>query len=166
MIGRGADLGALGGARSDGLEPPTFCSVDSGGAVAEGLRAAAEGYRGRLGAAGCVLAAALACCTRWPLPAFSLFGFMPGAEMLVPRQAMFAVRVLVPVAPAVRALGGWPGDVAALVVAQRHCEPARCGCSDLVQGAACPQGSKVCSAQKDHVSATGGPAIQRHGRVP
>jgi hypothetical protein len=98
-------------------------------------------------------------------PSASL-GLCPGAEMLVPRQAMFAVRVLAPVAPAVRALGGWPGDVAALVVAQRHGASARCGCSDLVQGAACPKGSQVCSAQKDHVSATGGPAIQRHGRVP
>jgi hypothetical protein len=96
----------------------------------------------------------------------SSLGFMPGGEMLVPRQATLAVRVLAPVAPAVRALGGRPGDVAALVVAQRHGEPGRCGCSDLVQGAACPKGSKVCSSQKDHVSAPGGPAIQRHGRVP
>jgi hypothetical protein len=66
---------------------------------------------------------------------------------------------------AVRVLGGGPEGVAALVVAQRHCEPVRCGCSDLVQGAACPRGSEVCSPQEDHVSATGGPAIQCHGWV-
>jgi hypothetical protein len=45
----------------------TFWSVASGGAVAEGLCAAGEGYIGRLGSANGVLAAALGRCTRWPL---------------------------------------------------------------------------------------------------
>jgi hypothetical protein len=63
------------------VTPLTFWSVAGGGAVAEGLCAAAEGYSGRLGSAGCVPAAALACCTRRPLPASASSAFISGADM-------------------------------------------------------------------------------------
>jgi hypothetical protein len=59
---------------------PNVRSVASGGAVADGLCAVGEGYSGRLGSATCVLAAALGCCTRWPIAAQPL-GFMMRVEM-------------------------------------------------------------------------------------
>jgi len=59
-----------------------------------------------------------------------------------------------------------PSTVAALVVAQRHCEPVRCGRTDPMQGAANAQSAEVCASQKDYVAATCRPAIHHQGRVP